>query len=415
MATNLVISKKNPENDSDKKISIALMASFVILAIQYFVLISFNLFETAIGSTVQMLSKVLVGLAYLYALPKVLRRNLIKTIVIYMVAMFIFILHYAIFPENRAYIFDLIVPFFFMSLPAFIYTLSIKNFEVFEVIMKKSSYIVFLFGALIGILVFTDRASAGSYSMALSYYMLLPTIMFTDELIDKFSVRIASFVGLSLLVILALGSRGAVLCVIVFAFLKIIKSKEKLTYKRALTYLGLCGIGVISYINLEKILESMYLIFLNFGIRSRSILLFLRDEVHLSGRESIYDSLIVELVNNPVLGIGIGGDRLIRSGGYAHNLFLEIFIDFGLILGAIITVFLLAIIVKCLLIKNRERYSLFIIWLSLGFVHLMVSSTYITDIKFWIFLGVSFNLLRRQCIKTSFNFNINKIIPRRLS
>jgi hypothetical protein len=32
-----------------------------------------------------------------------------------------------------------------------------------------------------------------------------------------------------------------------------------------------------------------------------------------------------------------------------------------------------------------------IIWISLGFVHLMVSSSYIVDMKFWIMVGLLAN------------------------
>jgi len=399
-------SEKFKKYAEDKRISRALMASFVILTIQYFTLIYFNLLKSGVGSRVQLISKVLVGLAFLYAIPLVLKRSKIKAIGIYAFSTFVFLLNYAIFPENRAYLVNLIVPFYMMCMPALIYTLSIRNFVVFKEVMKESSYIVFLFGALLGILIFTGRASTGTYSMALSYYMLLPTIIFIDELIDKFSLRIASFIGISLLIIIALGSRGAVLCVVVFVFLKIIKVIGKLTFKRVLAYIGLLSIGVISFINLDRIFEKVYLILLNYGIKSRSLLLFSRDEVHLSGRESIYNSLIIELSNSPFLGIGIAGDRLIHSGSYAHNIFLEILVNFGLIIGIIIVTVLVIIIIKNLLIKDKEKYAFFIIWLNLGFVHLMVSSTYITDMKFWIFLGITLNLLKKNT-NVSFNNDVN--------
>lgn len=402
------INKKTVDEKADKKISVALISSFVILTVQYFVLNFFNLLGTTTAPTVQLLSKVLVGLAFLYALPTVLKRRKVEFIGGYFTAVFIFILHYLIFPDNHLYLKELLFPFFVMSFPAFVYSLSIRNWGTFKEIMKKSSYIVFVFGTVLGGLIFAGRASAGTYSMSLSYYMLLPSIMFLDELFDKFSVRILLFVGISLLVILALGSRGAILCIVVFVFLKSIRPNVKLTYKRALTYFGLFGAGIIGYLHLSRILDSLYTLLLSFGINSRSISLFLRDEVHLSGRDRIYESLILEVANNPFLGVGIGGDRLTRGGGYAHNLFLEILVNFGVILGPIVIVLLCVLIIKSLLNKDREKYTFFIIWLSLGFVHLMVSSTYITDIRFWIFLGVSINLCReQQSVKLNLNNNVS--------
>lgn len=57
----------------DQKISIAIMASFIVLTIQYFLLIYFNLIGTGIGSGIQLFSKVMVGVLFLYALPAVLK------------------------------------------------------------------------------------------------------------------------------------------------------------------------------------------------------------------------------------------------------------------------------------------------------------------------------------------------------
>jgi hypothetical protein len=37
--------------------------------------------------------------------------------------------------------------------------------------------------------------------------------------------------------------------------------------------------------------------------------------------------------------------------------------------------------------------------LSLGFVHLMVSRSYLIDIKFWIFLGLIINLIKEKKYK----------------
>ena len=85
----------NKEKSDDKKISIALMAPFVILTIQYFILIYFDLSEI---SKVQLISKVLVGLVLFYTLPIVIRRSKLKIIGSYSVGIFVFLLHYLMFP-----------------------------------------------------------------------------------------------------------------------------------------------------------------------------------------------------------------------------------------------------------------------------------------------------------------------------
>lgn len=379
--------------NEDKKISLALMASFVILTIQYFILIYFNLIDSGTGSRIQLISKGLVGLAFLYALPSVVKRSSIKAIGIYGFSLFIFLIHFTIFPENRTYMTNLVFPFFFMSLPAFIYTLSIKDLRVFKTIMKKSSYIVFIFGLLIGILVFLGRTSVGAYSMSLSYYMLLPAILFLDELMDKFSLKLLVLVGVSLLIILALGSRGAILCVLVFVFFKFIRPNSKRTYKRALGHFSILSTGFIALIFIEKILMSIYRFLLRFGINSRSLVLFTQENINLSGRDRIYETVVDEIINNTFLGIGLAGDLRITGGSYVHNFFIEVLGNFGVVFGLVVSISVVLLIIKSLFIKDRSKYNMVIIWLSLGFIHLMVSSSYLIDLKFWIFLGMMIKII----------------------
>ena len=378
-------------NQDDKKISIALMSSFVVLTIQYLVLIYFSLIETNIGYKVQLLSKAIVGLIYIYALPAVLRRSKIKFIKAYFFALFIFLLHYAVFPENRDYIVDLLFPFYFMSLPSFIYALSIRELSVFKTIMKKSSYVVFIVGLIIGSLVFVGRASVGSYSMSLSYYMLLPTLVFINDIFEGFSIISFIFLILSLIVILSLGSRGAVLCILVFAFLKFFNPLLKKSYIKIIVSFIILSMCIFTLFFLGKIAEFLYYELLNFGINSRTLSLFLREGVYLSGRDKIYDSVIMEIYKKPITGIGIAGDRRILDGSYVHNFFIELIGNFGLIIGFIISIGIVLLIIRSLITKNNEKYELIILWVSLGFVHLIVSSSYLIDVKFWILFGLVLN------------------------
>jgi hypothetical protein len=287
-----------------------------------------------------------------------------------------------------------------MSLPTFIYSMSIRDFTVFKKVMRRFSFIVFVFGSMIGYLLFSGSVSVDSYSMALSYYMLLPTIMFIDDFIDRFSIGKLLFTGISLFVIITFGARGPILCALVFILLKIIRPNSKLTYKRALVYSGIIGFGGLCFIYLDRILVVLNNFLLSFGIKSRSIMLFLRDEIHWSGRDRIYEDLITEVANNPLFGIGIGGDRLLRGGGYPHNIFLEILLNFGVFFGALIIISLCSLIIKLLFIKNKKHYDIFIIWLCLGFVHLMISGSFIIDLKFWVFLGISLRLIHHKRIES---------------
>lgn len=105
----------------DKKISIAIMSSFVVLTSQYLVLIYFNLMETTAGSMIQLFSKLIVGFFYVVALPTVLKRNKMFFFITYFIGIVIYATNYFVFTENWIHLNDTLFPFFFTSLPTFIY------------------------------------------------------------------------------------------------------------------------------------------------------------------------------------------------------------------------------------------------------------------------------------------------------
>lgn len=375
----------------DKKISIALMSSFAILTIQYLILIYFNLIDTHIGQVVQLTSKGLVGFFYLLALPAILKRNKIKFLGIYFIWIFIFIFNYAFFNENWIYLKSIIFPLFFTGLPSFIYAYSINDWDVLMDVMKKTSNIVFIIGTLIGILVFTGNASIGAYSMSLSYYMLLPAIMYMNNFIDNKTIKNLVFLGTSLVIITALGSRGAIMCFGAFTILKLVKGMKKITLTKALIYILLLGLLILGIVLFNDIIEFLYNTLLKYGINSRTLKLFLGDSIHLSGRDRIYEDVLKATLNKPLLGLGLAGDRHIlggNRGSYAHNIFLEILSHFGIIVGSFFIILLIYKIIKITFKKDMKIYNMAIIWISLALIPLMVSSSYLIDFKFWIMIGL---------------------------
>lgn len=369
------------------------MSSTVILTIQYFILVSFNLIDTENSTIIQLGSKAIVGIIFLYSLPAILKKNYIKLILTYSIAIFIFLLQYIIFPENQQYLNELIFPIFCMSLPVFIYCSSLQDWSILKQIMKKASMIVCVFGALLGVQIFIGAASVGDYSMAFSYYMLLPSIIFIDELLEKFSLKALIIAMISIAIILAIGARGTILCILVFVLLKLMKSNStfKLSKTRIFFYMVFFGITIVSLINFQRLLLSIYNFFLMLGINSRSLLSFLSNDLKLSGRDRIYEKMITEISNHPFLGIGIAGDRRVLEGTYAHNILLEVLVNFGVVVGSILFITLLICMIRLLFMRDLQIYNMMIIWISLGFVSLFVSGSYLTDVQFWILLGLMMN------------------------
>lgn len=379
----------------DKKISVAVMSSFVILTIQYLILIVFDLMHTTVGSYIQLASKALVGIFYFIALPAVWRRNNIKLIGAYFISFFIFLLNIILFNENWVHLRSILFPFFFTCLPSFIFSFSIKNWSVLKSMMKKASVIVFMVGLLLSILVFLGKASIDSYSMSLSYFMLLPTIAFLDKFIDSLNISSAAITLTSMIIIISLGARGPIMCAGVFFVLKLLNMKNNLTYRNIFIFIIITVTILIVSFYFDILLENLNSFFLRFGIHSRTLSLFMRDNLHLSGRDILYKKMLQAIVDNPILGIGLAGDRRV-IGEHSHNLIIEILSGFGIIIGGIILLFLVLISTMGVFSKNSLTSNMLSMWFSLGFVHLMVSSSYLTDFKFWIYLGLNLNLIANK-------------------
>lgn len=168
----------------------------------------------------------------------------------------------------------LMIPFFFMVLPSFIYALSIRNFVIFKNVLEKSSYIVFFIGSILSLFVFLGRASIGSYSMSLAYYMLLPSIVFLNDLFERISAKYFILLVLSLIVIISLGSRGPILCLLVFVFLRTFRPSFRTSYKKIImtsSVLEICTVGIIFF---KNIINVMYSQLLHYGFYSRTLYLF---------------------------------------------------------------------------------------------------------------------------------------------
>ena len=81
----------------DRKISMALMSVYVVLMTQFCVLTAMGLTGTSMDSNIRLLSKILVGISFAYALPVVLGRSRGRFFWTYYVCISVFLFHYLVF------------------------------------------------------------------------------------------------------------------------------------------------------------------------------------------------------------------------------------------------------------------------------------------------------------------------------
>ncbi|MBN2858292.1 MAG: O-antigen ligase family protein [Candidatus Delongbacteria bacterium] len=335
-----------------------------------------------------MIIKLSVGIIYLSAIANVISRNKIFLFYSYSLSILIFSLNYFFFHLNRPELLKIVIPFFLGCLPSLIYSFSIEDKKVFENITFIGSSIIYVVGIFMGILLFSGTITMGGYSMPYSYYMLLPTLVFLKYLLDSFSVKYCILTLVSLIMIVAFGSRGPILSIAVFVILYQIINLKVISLKHIFRIILIIIFLSVLLIYLKEILLILNSIVKTFGIRSRTIILLLQEETTLSGRDNIAIMTMREIAKSPLLGIGIAGDRSIL-GTYPHNIALEIIADFGIIAGFLIISFILFISFNVLFRINQKDSNFLLVWFCVGFVPFFLSHSYLTHIQFWIYMGLS--------------------------
>ena len=230
-----------------------------------------------------------------------------------------------------------------------------------------------------------------SYNLSIGYNVLLFTLTFLfcafkeKKMIDW----IGAAAGVA--IILVAGSRGPILDIIIFVVIYyIIKLKDR--KKRMIKIAGISGVGLLLYYIYPYLLSACSWVLDRFNLSSRFIEKLVNGSIaDDSGRLTIWKAA-VEMINENPLGYGAMGSRHVLNKyiyvAHPHNFFLEVFIDFGVIIGAVIIVLLFYWTIKLFSVKDNDAWrGVFLIFFSRG-CQLLVSLTFWHSISLWGCLAV---------------------------
>lgn len=228
--------------------------------------------------------------------------------------------------------------------------------------------------------------------MVFSNAIMVPIgiIIFSAIVNNKWVDYILGFGGL--IILLFLGSRGSFLALSLSAvLLLLIKSNNKKPlYGLILIPLLLIAGYMISNSDILGLETSRILQKISSGS------LFSAND-----RLGIWKYLLKCCSNDAFLGHGLCADRYYlplqftgADSTYAHNLFIELLVDFG-ILGVIISVALVNVLIKYFKIETDDRYKMIVItFFFLSFFQLMYSRSYLTEPNLFVMFGVIFLRLK---------------------
>lgn len=199
----------------------------------------------------------------------------------------------------------------------------------------------------------------------------------------------------------SLGSRGPILILLMLIVFLILSGKS--IEKRICYTLSIIGLFVVfiksSYY--DKVVLWMYDLTQNLGLSVRIFdkLLVEKQILNSSGRDVLATNLFESVKNNLFIGTGICSDRMI-VGVYAHNIVLELWVEFGIIFGTLIFVGLVFVLIRGYLssIKNYEKGFILALFFS-SFLKLFLSGSYFDEKFLFLLLGVSVGSIRKRFIE----------------
>lgn len=232
-------------------------------------------------------------------------------------------------------------------------------------------------------------------------YRMLPSIMYLIYYAGNKKKVIYTVVAvLSSLVILIFGTRGPVVCIVVYVAAITIYSAFRTSNKKRLLILLVVFSVILSVLSFDALFidvsTTLSKQFERIGFSTRIFNFIIEGDVIASkGREALAKKTVEAILDNPLWGYGVTGDRAL-FGIYPHNMFLEVLCQYGIIFGSILIVTTLAITIKALfkIRKDKKRFTFALMFVSMIFVKLMISSTYTTEPYLYFMMGYFVLILR---------------------
>lgn len=293
----------------------------------------------------------------------------------YVIVLTILLFHASVFPANVEYMISE-APRFLLSviIPSALCLCTVKNL----IVLKHATIItawctVFLIVIYVGAF-FKGMFFFEKYNMTFSYGCLFTMLVLFYQ--KKTLPLIVSLIVL--LIVVAIGSRGAALIFVGYIVADLFLQRSKFRW------MLLIGCVVITF------LVPLFSDFLDsIGITSRTLMRIGDGELmYSSGREELYPVFLNLMNENPILGIGLYGDRLYSDGTYCHNLFLELCLDFGIPIGTIIIISGFIIIVRSYLRCDYDMRRLLLLFVFYGICPLLASNSYLVDNYLAVLVGI---------------------------
>ena len=342
-------------------------------------------------------------------LPLFCKRLRAKHLIIYLLAVLFFLVQW-ILADQSIFDFATFITLILSTLTAFFVGVSLEADENIFDPLYVLSILVLLASIAYSFYYMTDRELLTD-NMGYAYNVL-PSIMIIVSGIYRREKRKLSIIlsVIAFAFLLALGTRGPLLCFAVFVLLMTVKSIGFTKISIAAVVLGITfsvfinsTLYTVTMLKISNTLGEM-----GFSTRIMDMIL----EENLSddnGRDAIQNTIIKEIREEPLAFRGVFSDRVstrglsdmenhisYENGTYAHNLILEFLHNYGIAIGGLLLILLFSKAIKLFLRCKKETAYIVVTSICIGIVQLFVSSSYVLQPVFFMIIGLFMNETLRE-------------------
>lgn len=379
MSIKIITNEEMTNQRMDRRLALFIVGYFFVQAINLFV-------KLVVGDFAgwDLISKGIMVLLLLFALKSMIRRAWKQFFITEIVATLLFgytlLFHFASFSAYLSIIINVLTVFIPIGIAAF----SIQDKKILLNLFYKVSWPI----QIILIYVLYTQSSF-TYSMVGGYTLMFQALIVFDHFCGKYKLYDLIVFILDLGIVFIYGSRGPLLCACTMIILKILFNSRFLSAKK-LGLLGVvvCIVGIVGALY-EKIINLLIVITQYLGYSSRNLYVLLNGKItNTSGRDLIRDYYIEMIKNGPVTGYGIAGGW-IAPGTYPHNIFLELFLSFGVIFGFVACVIIIYLSFSAIRTIDEENRRIAHIMFSYA-ISLLLSDTFLKCPMFFILIAIGF-------------------------
>lgn len=226
--------------------------------------------------------------------------------------------------------------------------------------------------------------------MGLANSLTLPAVMLLYGAFRSKSIVDLLLAGTTAFVIFMLGSRGALLGIMVFFLLLLaVGCKRKDRRSISILFIALICLGLVFW---KPVLTWVNGALNRMGSSSRTLQLLLDGNIlEPSRRIILYKQMGTELIAHPLAVRGVGGELPFITSVYAHNFVFELLMDFGIALGGIAVLYILFQCGRTVweAVRQDDVFSMTkLIFFSVSVPLALVSGTIWAEVYLWCWLAL---------------------------